>query len=100
MRLRRRSRSAKDLRGADMGYKGEQNTVAKQRRSLNNHREGKRTSFEAGLDQNPQHEPILRSAEKVRRHAKGDVASGSDFLPAELIQRSILFNANPETSES
>lgn len=51
------------------------------------HHGSKRSSFEAGLEQDPETDGSSRkSAEKVQRQAR------NDFLPDELVQRSQLFN--------
>lgn len=97
MCFRRRSRSAKELT-----LTGEDNSdnlrpsSGRHLVSAENIRkssDSKRNSFEAGLDQDLRASTPCGSAEKVRRPNRGEPARGTDFLPTELIERSLLFNA-------
>ena len=84
VRYRRRSKSARNLDAAlpERSKSREGSSVSERARSPHG---SKRSSFEAGIQQHA--DSSRQSTEKMMRQASRD-----DFLPAELIQRSHLFN--------
>lgn len=101
LRFRRRSNSARELSSTARAAEAVERRASVRWSAENTRKSGdsKRSSLDADLDQDSLHGPRQKMAERARRQTPANIAVSrtSDFLPAELISRSTLFNTKEES---